>query len=644
MMRLLFCAAVWVLAGVVSAQQYAPAARVYQDHNDLFRDMAFSPDSKTLAVAGMKGVWLYDAQTFETVGLLEAPEVIKGDRNTIAWSTAFSPDGAFAAGGTNDGHVLIWEVESGRLKHTLEAHEDTVYTTAFSPDSKTLATGGQDRIVRLWEVESGRLKRTLEGHPGRVQSAAFSPDGKTIASGCSKDAVCLWDKETGRLIKMFKGDSGCDVNVAFSPDGKTLLSGCWNGGAHRWDVETLEPLETELEGGEFGARSVAYSPDGTTIAGVVGGRKMRIWNAETGRQKWLLIAPTTAEVVQFSQDGKTLAVGGSLETMFWDLETGVEIVPLEGHTGAVASLAFSLDGKTVLSGSHDKTIRIWSADTGEQIRTLEGHTEGVHSAAFSPDGKTVLSGSHDKTVRIWSADTGKMIRTLEGHTGAVLSVAFSPDGRTAASAGHDKTVRIWDIETGALLHKIGGHTDWATAIAFSLEGTRLASAGLDKSVRIWNARTGEPILAERAGEVFTLSYTQKGNIFYSGAAVMHLMDGRDGSDLQRIQTHMVGEDWYNHDALTGEVFPREITAGEMYEKWFLAAALSPDGKTAATGARDSLVLLIDVGTRRFQTILGGLSSPVKSLAYSPDGGRLAGGAEDGAALIWKLPAPALEAE
>ena len=644
MMRLLFCAAVWVLAGVVSAQQYAPAARVYQEHNDLFRDMALSPDGKTVAIAGMKGVWLHDAQTFETVGLLEAPEVIKGDRNTIAWSTAFSPDGAFAAGGTTGGHVLIWEVKSGRLKHTLEAHEDTVYTTAFSPDSKTLATGGQDRMVRLWEVESGRLKHTLEGHPSWVQSAAFSPDGAALASGCLKDAVCLWDAETGRLIKMFKGDSGCDVNVAFSPDGKTLLSGCWNGGAHRWDVETLEPLETELEGGESGASSVAYSPDGTTIAGVVAGRKMRIWDAETGRQKWLLIAPTTAEIAHFSPDGKTLAVGGSLETMFWDLETGAEIVPLKGHTGAAASLTFSLDGKKVVSGSHDKTVRIWDADTGEMIRTLEGHTEGVHSAAFSPDSKTVLSGGHDKTVRIWNADTGEMIRALEGHTGAVLSVAFSPDGRTAASAGHDKTVRIWDIETGALLHTMGGHTDWTTAIAFSLEGNRLASAGLDKSVRIWNALTGEPIQTVRSGEVFTLRYTQKGNIFYSGEAVMHLIDGRDGSDLQRIETHMAGEDWYNHDALTGEVFPSEITAGEMYEKWFLAAALSPDGKTAATGARDSLVMLIDVGTRRFQTILGGLSSPIKSLAYSPDGTRLAGGAEDGAALIWKLPATTEEVE
>ena len=120
------------------------------------------------------------------------------------------------------------------------------------------------------------------------------------------------------------------------------------------------------------------------------GRAVWLWDAETGQLKKTLVGTMRLEKVLFSLNGKSLAVEGRHEILIWDLETGAEIVPLEGHTDAVASLAFSKDGATVLTGSHDKTIRLWSAETGETIRTLEGHTEAVNSAAFSNDGTLVV--------------------------------------------------------------------------------------------------------------------------------------------------------------------------------------------------------------------------------------------------------------
>jgi WD40 repeat protein len=123
------------------------------------------------------------------------------------------------------------------------------------------------------------------------------------------------------------------------------------------------------------------------------------------------------------------------------------------------------------------------------IAVLEGHADQVTSVAFSPDGKSIVSGSHDTTVHIWHVETGAALREpLEGHTDQVTSVAFSPDGKRIVSGSYDNTVRIWDGETGAALREpLEGHTDWVTSVAFSPEGKRIVSGSYDKTVRIWHA-------------------------------------------------------------------------------------------------------------------------------------------------------------
>ncbi len=198
--------------------------------------------------------------------------------------------------------------------------------------------------------------------------------------------------------------------------------------------------------------------------------------------------------VAFSPDGRSALSGSYDKTLkLWDVATGKEIRTFAGHTGWVSSVAFSPDGQTALSGSWDDTLKLWDVATGKELRTFAGHTDWVLSVAFSPDGRTALSGSEDGTLKLWDVATGKEIRAFSGHAGGVASVAFSPDGRTALSGSYDKTLKLWDITTEKQIRTFTGHTEWVTSVAFSPEGGTALSGSDDKTLKLWDVATGKEI-------------------------------------------------------------------------------------------------------------------------------------------------------
>ena len=153
------------------------------------------------------------------------------------------------------------------------------------------------------------------------------------------------------------------------------------------------------------------------------------------------------------------------------------------------SVAFSPDGRRIVSGSYDDTLRIWDAESGAALQRLTGHEGGpVTSVAFSPDGRRIVSGSWDRTLRIWDAESGAELQRLMGHEGPVDSVAFSPDGRRIVSGSWDRTLRIWDAESGAELQRLTGHQGLVLSVAFSPDGRRIVSGSDDNTLRTWRPR------------------------------------------------------------------------------------------------------------------------------------------------------------
>ena len=276
------------------------------------------------------------------------------------------------------------------------------------------------------------------------------------------------------------------ISVAYSPDGTTLAGGSSDSTVQLWDAVSGAPKAT-LTGHTGAVTSVAYSPDGATLA--TGSRDSTVWlrDAVSGAPKATLTGHTGyVNSVAYSPDGTTLASGSSDSTVrLWDAVSGAPKATLTGHTDAVNSVAYSPDGATLATRSGDHTVRLWDAVSGAPKATLTGHRDRVWSVAYSPDGTTLATVSRDGTVRLWDAVSGTPKATLTGHTGAVNSVAYSPDGTTLATGSDDGTVWLWDAVSGTHKATLTGHGNSVTSVAYSPDGSTLATVSRDGTVRLW---------------------------------------------------------------------------------------------------------------------------------------------------------------
>lgn len=301
---------------------------------------------------------------------------------------------------------------------------------------------------------------------------------------------------------------------------------------------------------------------------------------------------TLVSRVAFSPDGKRLATSATygVYARVWDLTTGREVLTFKEHkdklnTYDVRDVAFSPDGKWIASASWDHTAKLWDSQTGKVSRTLE-HPDAVYCLAISPDGKKVATGSRDKRVRLWDVATGKKLFTLEKHAIGVLSVAFSPDGKRLASGDSDTWVKLWDVANGKELFTLKQERyRGAWNLAFSPDGKRLVTAGDD--VEMWDAKTGQHLYSWE-GDAKTLELYHSVAFSPDGKRLV-AANGEWGDQFKEGKRGTI-KFW---NPKTGKT----IDSFTAHQSDCYSVAFSPDGKRLATGSGNGTVKIWDVGEK-----------------------------------------------
>jgi WD40 repeat protein len=541
---------------------------------------AFSPDGKVLAAMEERtGVVLWDVATGKR--LHDFTDKIYGQ------ALAFAPDGKTLAASGEDHVIRIWDVATASATAELTGHTDRLWDLAYAPDGKTLASTSHDKTLRLWDVAAGREVWQRSPFGDGIGAVRFSRDGKTLAAVGNDATVRILDAATGKELRSFGGGlKHWGFALDYSPDGRTLATAGPDGCIRLWDPTTGKEIR-RWGAGMLQVHSVAFSPDGRSLASSGAcGTTIRLWDPATGKE----IRPTPGHhapvtALTFVPDGKILWSWGRDKALLrWDVATGQYQSLFGGPmNGALDWTAFTADGRALATGGRvDHRVRLWGTD-GTERATLGTHDGRVLGVAFSPDGKLLVSGGDDGQIRLWDVEARKEVRRLEAPADRWGQFVFSPDGRRLAAAsvaaGQEahNSPRVFDVATGKEVVKLDEPLTEAT-LAFSPDGRTLAVAGgyRDQTVRLADATTGK-IRGRCEGHtkgVWSLAFSPDGRYLATG--------GYERDDLVRL--------W---EVATCQ----EVARFTGHHSGVGALAFTPDARALASGAGDATILLWDLTGR-----------------------------------------------
>jgi WD40 repeat protein len=620
---------------------YGPGTRkVLAGHADVVHSVAYSPDETMVISSGRndKILILWDLATGKEL------RRFAGHTDKVR-QVVFLPDSKRVLSSSEDSTLILWDVATAKPIRSFKKHANEVKGVALRPFRNLFISACADATLMLWDLDCATptpqtcdqpvrvFEKGNNGHSQEINQVAITSDGKQALSTSADTSLVLWDIATGQPIRRFEADeNGLETRgVAILPGDRLALSSGLDPELKLWDLATGQVIR-RFKGHTRPVYDVAVSSDGTRALSGSDDNTMILWDIATGM-------PITTfyghggyirEVV-FSKDGRqALSCSGDATIRLWDLENAAELRRLDGQA-PIQSMALSPDERYVLGGSSSGTAKLWDAQTGQAIKSFPWHARAIKSVAFSPDGKYLLTGGdkHDGTVILSDLASGQVIRRFTFTAFGVSAVAFTPDGKRAvagllAPSADDysddpsldprlKTIGmiLWDVATGEPIHMFPDLKETVSALAISPDGTQVFAA-TGNTITTWDITSGKQLgsLEGHKAKINSLALTADGKLAISG--------GLDKTFI--VWDVAAGKAQYTSDLQSAEIG---------------AVALSRDGHYAAVST-DSEVLVWDIQSRQLLRHFVGHDAAVWQLAFSADGRIVFSASLDGTIRMWRL--------
>ncbi len=636
----------------------------------LITSMQYSTDGNLLALVSDIGVWILNPNTLKPLHLL-APH--QAGINAVT----YSPDGRTIAIGTESGTVQLWDTATGKKQKTIARQEyyAGVDDLSILPDNRTIAVVYQS-MLDLLDITTGKPRnrppnaskndqKTKVGYDPYMflslggYKSWFSPDGKTVACETGTTTYSFWNIESGEEIRKFEVEQKHEI-ATFNSDLRTLATAS----------------KSEIYNSRTRTNRTVWNID--------------LYDIETDTHKQISNLDTFSfPFLVFSPDGDFIASSIKESIYIWDVSTGKEKIKLKGHRSYVSTVAFSPDGKTLVSLGTDDTLRVWDLNSGEERKNISGYDDNVYSdVLLTEDAQTVMIPKWtNRTIRLWNAHSGKHKQTFIGPKEYLWDVAFSSDGsRLATRSMFNKgTIHFLDAKTGQH-SKLKGPRRHVSGIAFRKDGKMLASWGSESKrkdvVQIWNFEKSKikrilrlsenDDLRTPEDEYFDNKIFATIGKFVPDLFVWNLVTGDyNFTNLGKTEIYVArfspdgkllaivfDKDYRQKARIDNKIQLWEVESGNHIstftgqEEQIKCIAFSPDSKTIACGGswRDKQIYLWDIETDTYKSFkdpswkdkvdrIHGVSS---TLAFSPNGQTLASGMEQGDIYLFDIATGAIK--